>query len=141
MRILNSKRAAGLVEDHDPLTDHQREYVDGLRDLASVLIEHPNIIPFGGVYACVRMDSRDALVAKAREVGGEWEDASNWNTLRVQRRFGSHQFALIADRPLYPAPSLVDEIIRSAPTVTLPVSREDFGVPANIEPIAQDAWS
>lgn len=150
-----------LVPKHDPyerLTKAQAEYVDGLREIADFLVEHPEFISEHDHLSlrdyCSR---RSEMVERAREIGGRFEkDASHAGTyFQLTRRFGPHEVYVYTERTNVcervvttetvtsevPDPELLAEV--PTVTVTETVEHVEWKCPDSLlssPPVAADAF-
>lgn len=97
-----------MTEDRTVLTDEQRAWIEGLRELADFAEAHPEVVgaypmpssTFHGVLRSDPDDTRDELRTRARSMAPcekQFPDHSP-DTLHLVKRFGPHKITVYADR-------------------------------------------
>lgn len=131
MSSQNDNPTVGTTSTAVELTEKQRAWIDGLRQLADIAEQHPEIIAnqslavFHGFYDWQdEGDPLESMTEFARSLGGRWEkNIDAQDDFRLEQQFGPHKLALYTSRE-----NVCERIVRTE-TVTREIPDPDAPPP------------
>lgn len=88
-----------MTTETDTLTDEQRAWIEGLRELADFVEAHPEIDAASTFTLNLWMHEKSDLADWMKRLGGKWDKYTGLDAYFIMRRmFGPHRIELNANR-------------------------------------------
>ena len=93
--------------------DRYAAYLVGLVDLTNLFSEHPDAVPYSGLFIVRACKDRADVVIRARAISLDgWEDESTAGHFKLTRRVGPHEYCLSAPRQVnQTGAGLLDDLV------------------------------